>query len=411
MITAPHIRMTGGAPLFAGLSWSPATQGALPAPGPAGVRLVWRSRIVDLRDQPNVAGAGSLLAQMALGNERAGHDRSGRRLYLARVAPQGAGQGDRWWLGATEDGVPSLSMPEKLYASPHDLAEALVSAADAFRLAGIAAPADDLDHLRMAFAGREGLPAPVVCDPAPLGQDSPVFATRPHLSRPVLAGAAGVATLALAGGIAFAAGVFTPSPEPDLVPVERAMVPAQGAFATACAGALSQPWPTAPGWREDATGCALARHLPDDLDPVTGIDDDALAVWRRLALQTGANQVLANRAADHMNAAWPYGHARAGEDSLLFWRAVPLEMVEANPDTAPPTEDLHRRLAEMWVSSPGAVSTERGRLTLRVSTPPAEALSRLAGVDGTDLLTARHSDSVTEIVLRPGGRKNREQQP
>ena len=34
MTAAPHIRMTDGTPLLAGLAWSPATQGALPAPGP-----------------------------------------------------------------------------------------------------------------------------------------------------------------------------------------------------------------------------------------------------------------------------------------------------------------------------------------------------------------------------------------
>ena len=118
-----------------------------------------------------------------------------------------------------------------------------------------------------------------------------------------------------------------------------------------------------------------------------------------------ANVILAQKVADRMIAEWPDDRTYRGPDdlTLVFWRIVPLEMTGTDPDAAPAIDALSQRLTELWADAPEAVSKDdRQRIIVRVTMPPGQALNRLDGVDGIELLGIRRvTGGITEIVLRP----------
>ena len=422
-----HVHHAGGAdnvPLVAGLDWTPHD-----APGGGGighVRIAWRGAHADLRraalpssqdrvpaaDLPSsqnlpAGEAGSLLAQMCLVAERRGHDTGGLRVWVARVreaVDNNDDDGDgavptRWWLGGTDNGGPSRTVPEEIHDTLAELVNALAGIAATSELAGLGVCAAAADALCEALAvhGPE-IADPVICRPQETVGESDADRPRFEAARslPPMA-AACLATLAAAtlAGFAWLGGFIGASAQPE--PVAAVYVaPLKGAGRAACGKGLSMAWPRMPGWTVSGTGCARPAYLPPapglsrDL-PVPGIGSSDLVIWRAWRRDDAANAVLADAAADELVAGWDggahgRGHIRRPVEPLYLWLTA-------------------RLLSEAWADQPGAVSRSGATLTVEVADPPAQAFARLGAEPGAgpdvELLSVIWAGGRTTMRLRP----------
>ena len=445
--------------LLTGLEWGhddarPVRLGARPA------MLEWRGSRTTIRADAIHAASrngfpaaiGSLLAQMCLAVERekqqGGHgayDHSagghaanrldGLWVFVARVSPIDDDDTVLWWLGGTEGGRPSHTVPEELCDSLRDLVRALANiAATSPHLAGIAVTPSSADRLLDAIEeAATQVPLPVTVTPLAIGGSSggpdgegPLFEEPPqHRAATIAAGAIGC--VMLAAGMAWYGGLFAPQapPEPEIT----FTVPVEGAVRSTCLDGMTRAWPRMPGWRIAATGCARPGSLPNDI-PVSAVaannaewiedrgasasivsDDRSVVAWRAYDRDGEANAVLATAAGGELVKAHlegqgsSHGHATTGDDDgrLVLWRRLPLETRQASPGGFAPVAEIERALAQAFVDVPDAVRVDGNSVTVTVSDPPVRALDRLdAAGPQADLLAVERRDDRTVLRLRPG---------
>ncbi len=459
--------------LLAGLEWGhddarPGRLGARPA------MLEWRGSRTTIRADAIQAASrngfpaatGSLLAQMCLAVERekqlgdpvtagnppedagCGHgayDHSagghaanrldGLWVFVARVNPIDDDDTVLWWLGGTEGGRPSHTVPEELCDSLRDLVRALANiVATSPHLAGIAVTPSSADRLLDAIEeAAPQVPLPVTVTPLAIDGSSggpdgegPLFEEPPqHWAATIAAGAIGCVMLAAA--MAWYGGLFAPQapPEPEIT----FTVPVEGAVRSTCLDGMTRAWPRMPGWRIAATGCARPDSLPDDIrvrapgvDKASGFDnggtlapiestESSVVAWRAYDRDGEANAVLATAAGGELVKAHlegqgsSHGHATTGDDDgrLVLWRRLPLETRQASPGGFAPVAEIERALAQAFVDVPDAVRVDGNSVTVTVSDPPDRALDRLdAAGPQADLLAVERRDDRTVLRLRPG---------
>ncbi len=459
--------------LLAGLEWGqddarPGRLGARPA------MLEWRGSRTTIRADAIQAASrngfpaatGSLLAQMCLAVERekqqgdpvtagnppedagCGHgayDHSagghaanrldGLWVFVARVSPIDDDDTVLWWLGGTEGGRPSHTVPEELCDSLRDLVRALANiVATSPHLAGIAVTPSSADRLLDAIEETAPqVPLPFTVTPLAIGESSggpdgegPLFEEPPqHRAATIAAGAIGC--VMLAAGMAWYGGLFAPQapPEPEIT----FTVPVEGAVRSTCLDGMTRAWPRMPGWRIAATGCARPGSLPNDI-PVSAVaannaewiedrgasasivsGDGVVVAWRAYDRDGEANAVLTAAAAGELVKAHleeqgsSHGHTTTGDDDgrLVLWRRLPLETRQASPGGFAPVAEIERALAQAFVDVPDAVRVDGNSVTVTVSDPPDRALDRLnAAGPQADLLAVERRDDRTVLRLRPG---------
>ena len=392
----------------------------------------------------HISPCGALLAQMCLAVERerqyagGGHgagDLEGLWLFIARVTPvESAGSPDntdsnsvRWWLGGTEAGCPSQTVPEELHDTLKGLMRSLHEiAATSPDLAGIAVEATSADRLLDSIEDTAPeIPLPVTVTPMGLAEEGPLFVQPPRGKLPMVAAAVvGCALLGIGG--AWYGGLFAPRAQPE--PEITFTVPVEGAVRSACLNGMAQAWPRMPGWRVSGTGCARPGSLPDDI-PVPAAanqaqwfedggspaaseiasDDSSVIAWRAYDRDRGANAVLAAAAGGElMNAHGQgpsHGHATTGDDGerLVLWQRLPLETRQARPGGFAPIDGIERALAQAFVDVPDAVNAGRNSVTVTITDPPHRALDRLdAAGPQVELIAVEQRNRKTTIRLRPG---------
>ena len=423
---------SGSGLAVAGLVWSPAPAGRWRRGRASDVQLSWRGVVARLPSgktvSPDLGGiahtplsiTASALVQVCLGAQQAEQPTDKTRLWVAQVGIADRNAAEKevtcWWMGATEDGVPSQIIPEAVFETEGAFCAALENALATTDIAGIMSDAacsellEGLREARVARSDADGSDMPEVFTVTPAALDD---LDAPRFERPARKSAARMAAFAVLLAIPFLGGTwltgaFTSEPPPVPV-VARWSAPVPGAFTAGCKAVLGEDWPRMPGWHVSLTGCARSGHLPSEIENLIDGQRD-LIVWRRYSRSGAANAVLAGAAARQLTSDYSDRHAWFGEprDQLLLWSLQSLRYEEVDPDHAAPLEQAVQHLAQGWADEPGAVGREGAEVRLEVSDPPVRALERLAEIgaatsDGpaTELLSITWTGQRTYVRLRP----------
>ncbi len=376
-----------------------------------------------LADGMEAEGAASLLLAMADG--LAAHvdlenpTEPGDWLFVARTEPDATHPEGRYWLAqatvsdTTEDGLKAIPAPrpEELRDSFEEFIQAATEIASVWIMAGLAVVDADpfADRVTLALVGAGVFEESRIRRVVPQVGNQPVFR---RLRRITVAGVATVlsASAAVVAAILLLPGyvvsLAAPSPPVQLV----SAVVAKGAFRSTCSGSLAGWWPRIAGWQVRSSGCALAGHVPPSLgiepsDPLATGASTVLVFWRRLALEDGANPVLAEGAALRVLEGWPHGFGRDRE-GMVLWRSSALSLV-AVPD-APPSqpEASNARLAALWADTPGAVNEGQGGYVITAPGVPEDLLGRASSASGLApvLLEASESGPTVMVLQKPATR-------
>ena len=415
-------------PLLAGLEWSTGRQPSASAwAGRRAAALCWRGSrtMIDATalDDVGPTDTGSLLAQMCLAVERekqqAGHgegEGEGLWLNVARVRSLDTDDTIRWWLGGTEGGCPSHTVPEELFDTIGDLMRALSEIAATSPLGGIVVAASSSDRLLDAIEahGPEIIPLPCTVVPLPVGSPDgagPMFQDLPR-RRGAMVAAAAVGFALLTVGLGWYGGLFDgpTAPQPDITFAE----PVDGAVRGGCLAGLTGVWPRMPGWTIADAGCARTGYLPDGLKASAKPAGNVI-VWRTYDRDPAANAVLAGAAADRLIARHGQGPSRGhvqpadGADQVVLWRGERTDMQQVAPGGFLALDDVERTLSQVFAEAPGAVSVDGNLLNVTVTDPPHRAIRRLDGIgQPVDLLSVVRRDGRTVLRLRPGRRPHPE---